>query len=188
MAEVRSVRHDPATGEVLEGPSVGTAKPARPAKPRGKGRRTPAQRRSMTDAERQEFEAREKWRTRNESRKGRMLALLEELVPGLPTEGEPRTANEALIEIDQRTGAGRVLLDLERERNGSRVMVHAKSWDGWQGGVPRRYAHVSVWYRRGTGVQLRTKGVACESAAEARAVALALSAWADEVEAQGGGT
>ena len=167
MAEVRrgsGVWHD-ADGVVVEAP---------------KRRRVPP-RHPLTAAQRMELEAKEAWRERKAQERARKLALLEELVPSLPTEDEPRPEGAHMIEIDGRTGRGQVLCEAERE-NTSRVMLLGKHYDGFEGREPRDYAHLSVWYRTGHGVQLRTRGVALESAAEARAVAEALLRWAEEVE------
>jgi hypothetical protein len=139
----------------------------------------------MTEGERLEFEAREKWREKKVEQRARHLSLIETLIPSLPTPGEPKAEMVGLIEVDARTGRGEVLADVERE-HGSRVVVLGKHYDGMMGRAPRHYAHVCVWYRTGGGVQFRTRGCALENPAEARAVAAALLAWADKVESAGG--
>lgn len=164
------VRVDPATGEVLED------------KPRRRRRGPPKPPRAVTPVERAELEAREAWREKKAADRERRLALMESLVPSLPTEGEPRAQNERLIEIDGRTGRGDVRAKVTRADTGSQVVAVAKHYDGAEGRPPRHYLHLSVWYRCGSGEQFRTRGVALESPEEMRAVARACLELAAEVE------
>jgi hypothetical protein len=103
--------------------------------------------------------------------RAREVAAIEALVPSLALEGEPKTQAERLIPIDARTGTGNVLAIVPRP-NGSELHVTRKDYDGLgdDGGPPRTYVHLSVWFRSSGAHRMRSRGCAIEGPAELRAL------------------
>ena len=106
----------------------------------------------------------------------RELAVFEALIPSLHTEGEPALEHGRPIPLDERTAAGETIAVVKRA-NGSELRITAKSYDGFNGGRPKRYLHTSVWFNGAGGLRFRSKGTGIEGLDEARALRDALSTW-----------
>ena len=182
----------PACSEVYAGdriacPACGVMKPdvpavadvapaASPANPTCEACGRPAPRRSP-----EERAAAASVRAERPALRVREVAALEALAgPTLRLDGDPPLYHERVIPLDARTSAGREVLRLTRP-NGSELVVSAKTYDGFMGGVARSYVFASIWFRGAAGHLYRSKGIGFE-VAELRAVATALVTLADQLE------